>query len=384
MPAWCDRILWRKGDTKRAKASEVKLLRYDATQELIMSDHKPVWATMVLTAREVDEERMMKMRKKITDDMDRKANLKIPRVEVPTEISFNSVHYGEKYPMEFPVKNVGKSPVQFQFVKQANNKICKDWLNIHPIRAMVEPGKTCPVRLTVHVKHSNVQEITKCKNKLEDIIIFHVDRGADTFVTIMGNYLPSCFGSSIERLIKCRQPIRFADTLEPEKVLALPKEIWRMVDYIYKHGMQTPQIFQHCGRPEELSEIRECLDTGKEFRDFDPISMAESLVCFLKALDEPVFPKALAASLDSTHDLTEYCRQALMNIPLSHYNTFIYIISFLREVLKHSMSNGQNPDILAYVFSLALMHTDYKNNHLHLSKPFKILRHFLTNNDLAG
>lgn len=43
---------------------------------------------------------------------------------------------------------------------------------------------------------------------IEDILILHLDRGKDFFLTIAGNYLPSCFGTSLETLTRMKKPIR--------------------------------------------------------------------------------------------------------------------------------------------------------------------------------
>ena len=43
MPAWCDRILWRTGETGMCEDSDIKLLEYNDSQEQCMSDHKPVY-----------------------------------------------------------------------------------------------------------------------------------------------------------------------------------------------------------------------------------------------------------------------------------------------------------------------------------------------------
>lgn len=46
-----------------------------------------------------------------------------------------------------------------------------------------------------------------------------------------------------------------------------------------------------------------------------------------------------------------------MQLSGAHYNALIYIISFLREVLKHSADNKLTPVQLVLVFSGCIMHT---------------------------
>ena len=44
---------------------------------------------------------------------------------------------------------------------------------------------------------------------MDDILIFRLENGRDYFVTITGEYLKSCFGASIEWLVKVRTDVMF-------------------------------------------------------------------------------------------------------------------------------------------------------------------------------
>ena len=56
--------------------------------------------------------------------------------------------------------------------------------------------------------------------------------------------------------------------------LNVPKEIWRMVDYLYHKGMQTKGLFLQQGDPILIKRIRKALDTGA---DFDLVRNIKSL-----------------------------------------------------------------------------------------------------------
>ncbi|KAJ3024593.1 hypothetical protein HK097_006880, partial [Rhizophlyctis rosea] len=47
--------------------------------------------------------------------------------------------------------------------------------------------------------------------------------------------------------------------------LSVPKEVWRLVDFIYKYGMDVDNLFLSPGDPTLMTYMRECLDTGEEF-----------------------------------------------------------------------------------------------------------------------
>merc|ERR1719464_2239099 len=309
---------------------------------------------------------------------DKDENQRIPRVEVPKDVQFIGAHFDEECQMEFVIKNVGRATVDFEFVDEPYRRPTP-WLRINPKKGKVKPNQTKTVYLTVHVNETNVRDVMEADNKLEDILIFHVTRGSDTFVTVTGSYLPSCFGNKIENLVHYLKPIRFCEQQPSNKVLCIPKELWRMVDYIYKHGTKSPNLFQRETARHEIQEIRECLDVGKEFdKRLTVESMANCMLQFLQSTIDPVFPASIAAGLQSRSSLTSFCRNALMSLPLSHYNVFIYIIAFLREILKCQQTHATGfLDRLSILFSQALMHADIDIERKENNKPFLIIRHFL-------
>lgn len=50
--------------------------------------------------------------------------------------------------------------------------------------------------------------------KLEDIIVLHLDGGKDFFISITGNFLQTCFGSSLETLVHVHSYIRDVPTAQ--------------------------------------------------------------------------------------------------------------------------------------------------------------------------
>ncbi|KAF9969027.1 hypothetical protein BGZ73_008817, partial [Actinomortierella ambigua] len=47
--------------------------------------------------------------------------------------------------------------------------------------------------------------------------------------------------------------------------LSIPRDLWRIVDFIYKHGIYVDNLFMLSGDQATMRYIRECLDTGEEF-----------------------------------------------------------------------------------------------------------------------
>lgn len=68
--------------------------------------------------------------------------------------------------------------------------------------------ETIDISLDVYVSKDSVTLLNSGEDKIEEILVLHLDRGKDYFLTISGSYLPSCFGTSLEALCRMRRPIR--------------------------------------------------------------------------------------------------------------------------------------------------------------------------------
>jgi len=202
------------------------------------------------------------------------------------------------------------------------------------------------------------------KEKVEDILILHLNGGLDYFITVSGSYSVSCFGSLLTHLIRFPGPVR---TTTPVPVnfsdcLNVPKELWRIIDYIYRKGMDQSNLFLQSGIPSEMQGIRECLDTGESFeKQVDIHSMAETLIIFLDSLGEAVIPSSLYNEVFECKNLQQ-AQNLLMSMNKVHYNVFYYVISFLKEVLLHSVNNKLNVEKMAVLFASVMIRpprTDY-------------------------
>jgi len=420
-PAWCDRILWRRGSKKTTDISDVACVGYGSSQSQTMSDHKPVFGLMKLAANVFDQEKRAELRRQIMKNKDLRDNEQLPSIETEPEVAFALVKFGESEQQQFRVQNTGHVPVLYRFTHAEHKDSLPKWLKISPQRGLVRPHETETVTFEICVTSEVVKQLTARHSAkkaaqlskvgsivLEETVLLRIENSSDNvvpmkFVVVSAKYLLSCFGNRIEHLVRFRKPIRYIEDAAPtsdvggddggdddgdvgggfaasESTLSIPKELWRLMDHLYKYGMDTESIFIQRGITTEISEIRECLDTGKAFTRYEMHSVGEALVRLLESLQDPVWPVRLLESYEpSKMDTTAWCRQALMRLPLSHYNTFIYTISFLREVLKHASRNKLTPEKLAYQFSSALMQSSVKDvGSLATFKPFLILRHFLS------
>ena len=70
------------------------------------------------------------------------------------------------------------------------------------------PGESIELNFTIMVDRSTVTSLNMGHDRIDDIIILHLENGKDMFVSISGAYQVTCFGVSLTLLARLSQPIR--------------------------------------------------------------------------------------------------------------------------------------------------------------------------------
>lgn len=168
----------------------------------------------------------------------------LPEIKLETrDFVFKNVKYDSPLYKILVIENTGQVVCQWVFLpKPGESRICKKWLTLDPTGGLLIPGEKAEIRMTVHVDSSTAPALNLDKDNLEDILVLHLQNGRDHFITVSGIWMKSCFGNTIENLVTMHQPIRLLqekkDIEQPKEKLRLPKELWRLVDYIYKYGIK--------------------------------------------------------------------------------------------------------------------------------------------------
>uniref|UniRef100_A0A8C6JAH6 phosphoinositide 5-phosphatase n=1 Tax=Melopsittacus undulatus TaxID=13146 RepID=A0A8C6JAH6_MELUD len=347
IPAWCDRILW--------KGQNITQLSYRSHMALKISDHKPVSSVFEIGVKVVDKELYRKAFEEIVRSLDKLENANIPSVTLSRrEFHFEDVKYMQLQVERFTIRN-GQVPCQFEFISKPDEEsYCKEWLIANPSKGFLLSGEL--LILEVFVNKSTATHLNSGEEKLEDILVLHLNRGKDYFLSVTGNYLPSCFGSPIHTLCHMREPIQDIGFFEPDyNNFALCIQITFISREDVCWSLQE-DLFQQPGLRSEFEQIRDCLDKGMHDTLFGSNhSVAEALLLFLESLPEPVICSRFYSScLESANNYPQSC-QIISNLPVCHKNVFDYLMAFLRELLKNSGKNHLDVNILASIFGGLLL-----------------------------
>lgn len=77
-------------------------------------------------------------------------------------------------------------------------------------------GESANIHLAVMVNNESAPVLNTGKETMEDILIIHLEHGKDYFLSVVGSYIRTCFGNSLEWLSRLDRPIRLWDPAENE------------------------------------------------------------------------------------------------------------------------------------------------------------------------
>ncbi|KAL7487148.1 hypothetical protein ACHAW6_012748 [Cyclotella cf. meneghiniana] len=388
-PAWCDRILWLAQEP-----GHVAQLNY-VRSELNISDHKPVMSTFLVTIKDVVLSRREEVYKEVMKLLNEFENASLPMVSLDRiKLDFGEVRYDQRVTLPITITNTGQVVAQFRLVpKLDENTLCKQWMTVTPTYGMLIPGEQTEIEFTIGIDNLTANALNTNKEVLEDVLFLRLENGRDYYISVSGSYARSCFGMSVEELVLYSDPIRnvpLDPILRAEKydfnakaAMCVPKELWRIIDSIYERGLDERDLFSTPGSPDEVYQIRECLDTGASFENFSVHSMAEVLISFLSNLSTPIVSSSLFPTLDiDAQNIQAFARKFLEDMPPIQYNVFIYIVSFFREVLLHRQRNKLSPAKIARICCSCLVSSSQGSPDESKGNMQQLMLHFLETNSI--
>ncbi|CAF1229400.1 unnamed protein product [Rotaria sordida] len=184
-PSWTDRILYRSKRLKvlndnQNELETIQTINYSCATNIKFSDHRPVSGLyLVVIKYECDEKLSNRIREELIRESDRIENELIPAIEVnprPPQIIFNHIRYLDKPNYSLIIKNIGECTCVCTIVPSSISTSFQ-YLTFSP-----NPPYTININQEQHI---NISFDAKTNIKqISDILILHVENGADTFITL--------------------------------------------------------------------------------------------------------------------------------------------------------------------------------------------------------
>eukprot|EP00946_MAST-07B_sp_MAST-7B-sp1_P004233 g4233.t1 len=394
VPAWCDRILWKcsAGNDTTVEGTITKLIAlelYNSSSSIKISDHKPVLGMFGVQLKTTVREQQRRVYGEIMRALDTWENECIPKVEIEGgELFFHDLRFRVRQSRKIKITNSGQVSATFRFVPKLEEKhICKPWLSLKPPFAMLLPSESLTVTVDAYVDARFANGLDYGREVLDDILVLRLENGRDHFITVAGTYVPSCFGTSLARLVCTPGPMSQASDVNaissnadssltagtgvtgaaPDPVLSVPKEIWHLVDALYRRTLlgsgssdgtsqeMVDSLFVESGSSNEIASIRKALDESAHLDELieagaaSTHSLAEALLQLLDSLSDSIVPIEFWPQADFDHDVSiaRWSSNFLAQLPTMNYNVFVYIVAFLRELVATSVKAGGRNVVLA-------------------------------------
>jgi len=384
-PGWCDRILYRGKD--------IEQIFYTSCHSLSLSDHKPVTSLFNVTISSIVPEKMEEVKEKIVKELEELKAKAVPKLVLDKkDIVVSGVKYGDRKEVYVELKNEGEGILNFEIAKSREvPHSTHEWLKLSQTYGYVLPGSSLFLKLEVIINKEEARLIFDSPNTLQETLLLSTDEtssGQKYEIKLRCEGLPSCFGASLTALNQCLRSVReemlenspksrreslTSTPISPSNsiqktsndgLLPLPKEVYKMTNFLVKKGVKSEGIFTMTGDPQEMEKIREALDLNQEIdENADVYSVAECLIEFLQALSTPVLPKDIIDEGVITFESAAYvddsiCQKFFFRLPKPNFFLFIFILSFFKEMLNSSECNRLTPEKVVTILSDALIRKD--------------------------
>lgn len=324
-PSWTDRILYH---TKRWKVRSndneldaIQSIAYSCTKTIRFSDHRPVSGLYSIAVKyQIDEKRISRIREELIRQIDREENDSIPTIRVlprAPAIAFNNIRYLDKVNYQISVKNVGECLCSFIIcpssvfqpnrpvnMKQSSEEPFFDCLSFTPNSPyFLEINDEQEIDISFQMKSQYTWFFGK---QINEILILHVDHGADTFITLdltldMGpfglsfdQFPPTTYDSELKKYVHSPAPT----TRHSEHIVEMkndpPALYILLIDCLKeRHDLDILTIFN--GDTQDAVDLMPIRDQiyaeNYDFHACSTIDLFMILLHLLQALPEPIIAR---------------------------------------------------------------------------------------------
>ncbi|TVY54453.1 Type II inositol 1,4,5-trisphosphate 5-phosphatase, partial [Lachnellula suecica] len=422
--------------TKEGYVDRIKLDMYTSHQRVLSSDHKPLDAVFTLEYDAVIPELKSKIQQEVARELDRAENegrpgitvvvdpaheseTKAPTGESPTHqpsisnegVDFGGVGYQRRKIRSLTIANTSQVSATFAFVDRPSvqdetDRIAPPWLSVQFVgsdtdederiakelkrEVTLEPGDAVNATLELFVDDiTQVKALNEGTSQLEDILVLRVTDGRDHFLPVRATWLQSCFGRSIDELIRVPEggvrallPRRHGEAGGPinrgqEVRWSAPRELFKLteaVESLTERAIADSHMLSNSSLPAQSpgwpfdsnswqlqdtktrgshkEYILEALDADKNLNDAFPPEipvterleiMSEILLAFLASLTDGIVPAPLWAKLESeilsrgpkqlvdAEEIKAWVLDVLSASP-NHNISFVFLTSMLARV----------------------------------------------------
>ncbi|KJZ77242.1 hypothetical protein HIM_03563 [Hirsutella minnesotensis 3608] len=246
---------------------------YTSHQRINSSDHKPVISVFTIDFDAVVPELKAQVHAEVARELDRAENEGRPGVTVviegargdhPSAIDFGEIGFLERASAVATIANTGGVPASFAFVEKPtvenDDSDAITWLTSSFIQTdqdateqlgktvTLEPGETVLAHIEAQISViSQLRALNDGHAKMEEILVLRVEDGRDHFIPVRGKWLPTCFGRSIDELIRIPDGGIRKFLRESNIGGAIPYD-----------------LDVHCSAPKELFKLTEAMQTLTE------------------------------------------------------------------------------------------------------------------------
>lgn len=256
--------------TKEGFKDRIKLDIYTSHQGITSSDHKPIISLFTLDYDAVVPELKSIVHAEVAKQLDRAENEGRPGITVIAEggqgydesaIDFGEIQFLERKSCSLTIANTGGVSATFTFVEKPKRPEedgqteppDNSWLTTEfsspdiseetqPAlgkTVTLEPGETVLAHISAHINTVPLlRSLNDASANIEDVLVLRVDEGRDHFIPIHGTWLPSCFGRSVDELIRIpdggirafmkEQKLKGSISYDKEQKFSAPQELFKI------------------------------------------------------------------------------------------------------------------------------------------------------------